>query len=114
MEYVHEHLAEELSLIDLAEPMNLSAFHFARLFKNSLGLSPHQYVLQNTVARAKKLITVFTKPNLTDVGLQVGFYDQAHFTKAFTISLSSSRYTGDTLRYILVSTAVFLGVFLCL
>lgn len=83
VEYVHEHLTEELSLIDLAEPMNLSAFHFARLFKNSLGFSPHQYVLQNRVARAKKLIAVSTKPNLTDVGLQVGFYDQAHFTKAF-------------------------------
>jgi AraC family transcriptional regulator len=83
VEYVHEHLTEELSLINLAEQMNLSAFHFARLFKNLLGLSPHQYVLQNRVARAKKLINVSTKPNLTDVGLQVGFYDQAHFTKAF-------------------------------
>lgn len=83
MEYVHEHLAEELSLIDLAAQMNLSAFHFARLFKNSFGLSPHQYVLQNRVERAKKLIAVSAKPNLTDVGLQVGFYDQAHFTKAF-------------------------------
>ncbi|MBD3882893.1 helix-turn-helix transcriptional regulator [Phormidium tenue FACHB-886] len=83
VEYVHEHLGEELSLVDLAEQMNLSAFHFARLFKNSLGLSPHQYMLQNRVERAKKLITVANKPDLTDIGLQVGFYDQAHFTKAF-------------------------------
>lgn len=83
IEYVHEHLSEEVSLVSLAEQMNLSAFHFARLFKNSLGLSPHQYLLQNRVERAKKLIVIADKPDLTDIGLQVGFYDQAHFTKAF-------------------------------
>jgi AraC family transcriptional regulator len=83
IEYVHEHLSEDLSLVDLAEQMNLSAFYFAHLFKNSLSLSPHQYLLQNRVERAKKLIAIAGKPNLTDIGLQVGFYDQAHFTKAF-------------------------------
>ncbi|MBW4457904.1 MAG: helix-turn-helix transcriptional regulator [Nostoc indistinguendum CM1-VF10] len=49
---------------------------------NPLGLSPHQYVLQNRVERAKKLITVCDS-NLTDIALQVGFYDQTHFGKAF-------------------------------
>ena len=83
IEYVHEHLSDEVSLVALAEQMNLSAFHFAHLFKNSLGLSPHQYLLQNRVERAKKLIAIANKPDLTDIGLQVGFYDQAHFTKAF-------------------------------
>ena len=83
IEYVHEHLSEELSLVDLAQQMNLSAFHFARLFKNSLRLSLHQYLLQTRVEHAKKLIAIAGKPDLTDIGLQVGFYDQAHFTKAF-------------------------------
>lgn len=83
IEYVHEHLSEDLSLVDLAQHMNLSAFHFARLFKNSLGLSPHQYLLQNRVERAKKLIAIAQEPDLTGIGLQVGFYDQAHFTKVF-------------------------------
>jgi AraC family transcriptional regulator len=82
IEYIHANLSEELSLTHLAELLNLSAFHFARLFKNSLGLSPHQYVLQNRVERAKKLITVCDS-NLTDIALQVGFYDQTHFGKAF-------------------------------
>lgn len=83
IEYVHEHLSDELSLVELAKQINLSPFHFARLFKNSLGLSPHQYLLQNRVERAKKLIAIAGKPELVDIGLQVGFYDQAHFTKAF-------------------------------
>ena len=83
IEHVHDCLEEEISLVNLSEQINLSAFHFARLFKNSLGLSPHQYILQSRVERAKKLIAAAAKPNLTDIGLQVGFYDQAHFTKAF-------------------------------
>ncbi|WP_166481929.1 AraC family transcriptional regulator [Scytonema sp. UIC 10036] len=83
IEYIHANLSEELSLTHLAELLNLSVFHFARLFKNSLGLSPHQYVLQNRVERAKKLITVCVDTNLTDIALQVGFYDQTHFGKAF-------------------------------
>lgn len=83
IEYIHTHLSEELTLTDLAEHLSLSVFHFARLFKNSLGLSPHQYVLQNRVERAKRLITVSTRSNLSDIALQVGFYDQTHFGKTF-------------------------------
>ncbi|YAF97960.1 MAG: helix-turn-helix domain-containing protein [Nodularia sp. CChRGM 3473] len=85
IELIHTNLAEELSLSDLAAHLNLSPFHFARLFKSSLGLSPHQYVLQNRVERAKKLIMVSISSglSLTDIALQVGFYDQTHFGKAF-------------------------------
>jgi AraC family transcriptional regulator len=61
----------------------LSAFHFARLFKNTLGLTTHQYVLQNRIERAKNLIVKFSHLNLTEIGLSVGFFDQAHFTKSF-------------------------------
>ncbi|MBD2033934.1 helix-turn-helix transcriptional regulator [Leptolyngbya sp. FACHB-321] len=83
IEYIHERLTHEVSLVELAAQANLSAYHFARLFKHSVGLSPHQYLLQNRVERAKKLIVISAKPSLTAIGLQAGFYDQAHFTKAF-------------------------------
>ena len=83
VEYIHEHLGEELSLTDMAEQLSLSPFHFARLFKNSLGLSPHQYVLQNRIERAKQLITVSGKLSLTEISVRVGFFDQTHFTKVF-------------------------------
>jgi AraC family transcriptional regulator len=53
------------------------------LLKNSLGVSPHQYVLQTRIERAKHLITTPQRLNLAEIGLQVGFYDHAHFTKAF-------------------------------
>jgi AraC family transcriptional regulator len=85
IELIHTNLSEELSLSNLAAHLNLSPFHFARLFKSSLGLSPHQYVLQNRVERAKKLIMVSKSSDLRliDVALQVGFYDQSHLGKAF-------------------------------
>ncbi len=83
IEYIHAHLESTLSLTKLATQLNLSTFHFARLFKKSLGLSPHKYVLQNRVERAKKLITVSPNISLIDIALQAGFYDQTHFGKAF-------------------------------
>ena len=43
MEFIEEHLAEEISLAALAELVNLSLFHFARAFKQSFGVPPHRY-----------------------------------------------------------------------
>lgn len=83
LEFIHANLAEDLSIEEIASQAYLSAFHFARLFKNTLGLTPHQYVLQNRIARAKRLITKSPYMSLTEIGLSVGFFDQAHFTKAF-------------------------------
>lgn len=83
IELIHANLAEDLSIEELARAANLSAFHFARLFKQTLGSTPHQYVLQNRIERAKRLIIGSPRLNLTDIGLSVGFFDQAHFTKAF-------------------------------
>ena len=83
IEYIHAYLDLELSLIELAAQLNLSPFHFARLFKKSLGLSPHKYVMQNRIERAKKLITVASHIPLSDIALQAGFYDQTHFGKTF-------------------------------
>ena len=83
IEYIHAYLDSELSLTELATQLNLSPFHFARLFKKSLGLSLHKYVLQNRIERAKKLITVASDIPLSDIALQAGFYDQTHFGKTF-------------------------------
>ncbi|MBD1853189.1 helix-turn-helix transcriptional regulator [Cyanobacteria bacterium FACHB-502] len=83
IDYIHTHSSEELSLVQLADDLNLSVFHFSRLFKTTIGLSPYQYVLQNRVERAKKLIMISPHPSLTEIALQVGFYDQTHFGKAF-------------------------------
>ena len=55
-EYIHAYLDQEIKLIDLANVASVSQFHFSRLFKQSMGMSPHQYLLQQRVERAKQLL----------------------------------------------------------
>jgi AraC family transcriptional regulator len=83
LEYIHEHLDAELSLDHLAAVAHLSPYHFARLFKNSTGLPPHQYVIARRVERAKELLRGPERPPLAEVATELGFADQSHFTRHF-------------------------------
>lgn len=82
MEFVHSRLHEELSLKAMACSVSLSPFHFSRLFKQSVGLSPYQYVLQQRVEQSKQLLIRGELP-LSAIALKSGFYDQSHFTLHF-------------------------------
>lgn len=82
IDLIHRNLAEGLSLGNLAQAAGLSPYHFARLFKISTGLTPHQYVTRCRVQRAKELL-LRQFSSLTDVALQVGFCDQSHLTRHF-------------------------------
>ena len=55
-DYISDRLEEELSLNELAAIAQLSPYHFSRAFKQSTGISPHQYVIQCRVERAKQLL----------------------------------------------------------
>jgi AraC family transcriptional regulator len=83
LEYIHDHLDAELSLDHLAAVAHLSPYHFARLFKNSTGLPPHQYVIARCVERAKELLRERDRPPLAEVATELGFADQSHFTRHF-------------------------------
>jgi len=82
LEYIEANLSRDIHLKDLSETAGLSAFHFATLFKQSTGLSPHQYILQRRLQLAKKLLRN-PAMSLSDVGLESGFADQSHFTNVF-------------------------------
>lgn len=56
IDYIHEHLERDLSLAELAAVVRLSSYHFARLFKQSTGVSPHQYHIRFRIDRAKQLL----------------------------------------------------------
>ena len=81
--YVDEYLDADLSLEELAGLAHLSPFHFARLFKNSTGLPPHQYVIARRVARAMELLRRRDILLLAEVAVEAGFADQSHFTRHF-------------------------------
>lgn len=80
--YIKAHLAQKLSLVGLAAVAKVSPAHFARLFKSSTGLAPHQYVIQCRMEEAKRLLAE-TEDALSEVGLDVGCTDQSHFTALF-------------------------------
>jgi len=81
-EYIHAHLDQNVALADLAEVANLSEFHFARLFKQTTGLPPYQFVIHQRVERAKRLITAGRLP-LSQIAVEVGFSDQSQLNRHF-------------------------------
>jgi AraC family transcriptional regulator len=83
IEYIEEHLDTEISLEDLASCVHLSSYHFARLFKASTGLPPHQYVITRRIERAKQLLRGGDDLSLAQVAARTGFWDQGHFTRHF-------------------------------
>lgn len=79
---VQDHLGEEMPVERLAREVNLSAAHFARLFKHSTGLTPHDYVLRSRLSRAKQLLAGGAT-SLVETASLAGFCDQAHMTRGF-------------------------------
>jgi AraC family transcriptional regulator len=83
VEYVEEQLDAGLSLEQMAAAACLSPYHFARQFKATTGLPPHQYVIARRVERAKQLLQAGTGLSLAEVAAGVGFSDQSQFTRHF-------------------------------
>ena len=80
-----ERLGETIEVSDLARACALSRSHFSRAFKCNTGLSPQDWIRQQRIARAKQLIQN-TDRSLTQISLECGFCDQAHFCHIFTRS----------------------------
>jgi AraC family transcriptional regulator len=81
-DYVDDNLSGDLSLAEIAAAAHLSPFHFARAFKRSTGLSPHQYVMRRRIERARELL-VGTELSVGVVARRVGFSSPSHFTQQF-------------------------------
>jgi AraC family transcriptional regulator len=81
-DYVHVNLAENLSIDCLAQVVQLSLGYFATLFRRTFGLTPHQYVVQQRIERARNLLRYSDLPILA-IAHQVGFQTQSHFTRLF-------------------------------
>ena len=82
LDYIDAHLSREITLADLAKLVGMSQFHFGRLFKQSLGLSPYQYLLQQRVERAKQLLKQTDNP-VAAIALDCGFNSHSHLGRKF-------------------------------
>ena len=81
-DWMAQHIAEDLKLDQLAAQVGLSKFHFDRLFKRAIGLSPSQYQIDLRMNEARRLLRE-TKKSILDVALDVGYTNPSHFAKLF-------------------------------
>ncbi|GHO45716.1 AraC family transcriptional regulator [Ktedonospora formicarum] len=91
IDFAQDHLSQDLSLEALAKQAGFSAYHFARLFRQTTGESPHQFVLRQRIERAQGLLKERDLP-LAHVALESGFANQSHLNQVF------KRYLGLTPR----------------
>ncbi|NJP20220.1 MAG: helix-turn-helix transcriptional regulator [Hydrococcus sp. CRU_1_1] len=82
IDYINAHLDRDLSLHELAAIVQISSHYFVQLFKQSTGITPHQYVIQCRIERAKQLL-MKRGAIVADVARIVGFVDQSHFHRHF-------------------------------
>lgn len=80
--YIDAHLHQELKLADLASLLGISEFHFSHRFKQVLGTTPHQYLLQQRIERAKQLLKQRDR-SIADIALTCGFNSHSHLSKQF-------------------------------
>jgi AraC family transcriptional regulator len=82
IDYIKVNLAQDLSILDLASLTSMSESHFSRSFKQSVGIAPYQYLMQQRVERAKQLLKQ-QAISISDIALDCGFANQTHLTKVF-------------------------------
>lgn len=80
--YINENLDHNLTLAEVAASVQMSPHYFASLFKQSTGLTPHQYVMKCRIDKAKQLL-LKRELTLVEICQQVGFQSQSHFTRVF-------------------------------
>lgn len=80
--YIREHYAEPLSVARLAQSVNLSQYYFTRQFKKIMLTSPHSYLLNYRLDRAKKML-VYTDEKIDAIAEQTGFLSSSYFVRAF-------------------------------
>jgi len=82
IEFMHDNYSGGLSLEEIASAAYLSEYHFARLFKEIIGVTPHLYLANLRLERARKLLAETELP-ISEVASMVGYHSQSHFTKIF-------------------------------
>lgn len=80
-QYLEDHYDQNISIKQLAQRVNLSPYHFIRVFREVTGLTPHAYLTQFRIEQAKKLLTA-TQP-IAAVAVETGFVDQSHLNRHF-------------------------------
>lgn len=82
-DFMEAHLADKIVLDDLACTLNLDRFRFLKLFKRTVGMTPHAWLLRLRLEKAIEMLKTHGGESIAEVAQAVGFFDQSHFTRAF-------------------------------
>jgi AraC-like DNA-binding protein len=85
MDFIHAYYTRKIELKELADVSQLSPFHLNRMFAREVGLPPHRYLINLRLNKSRELLK--SQRSITDVALQVGFYDQSHYIRNFKLYL---------------------------
>jgi AraC-like DNA-binding protein len=82
LQYIDNHLSEELNNSVLARQTHMSLSHFVRMFRSAIGQSPAEYVVHRRISRAAEDL-LFTKAKIDEIASQCGFANRFHFSRQF-------------------------------
>jgi len=82
IEYIHERIDEDMSVMQLAETVKLSPAYFSQMFQRSTGYAPHQFVVRTRIQRAKEML-VASERKIIEVAIACGFETPQHFARVF-------------------------------
>ena len=88
-DYINDNLGEDLTLGSISETLSMSPFHFAHVFKETVGVTPHRYIIQSRMEKARSLLRE-TDLSITQIAHQVGYASQSHFTTVFRKSIGQT------------------------
>lgn len=83
LDFIAAHFNDDLSIAELARECGLSSGYFSRAFRQTTGVTPHQWLMRRRVERARQLL-LGDGLGLADIALVCGFVDQSHFSRVFT------------------------------
>lgn len=80
--FINEHFREEISLDEMAQTVNLSPYHFTRIFARKTGFTPYQYLI-NTRISAAKFMLKSSEASVKDIAFSIGFHSESNFCSTF-------------------------------
>ena len=98
-QYIKENADKDLTLTALAAVVNMSPYHFARLFRHSTGVPPHRFVVRQRIARARAFLAT-EELSIAQISGMVGFRTPSHFATVFrrVLGITPGAYRTASLR----------------
>jgi AraC family transcriptional regulator len=82
IEYIQTFFSANITIDDICGEINVSPFHFIRTFKQKIGVSPHQYLLNIRIEKAKELLCM-RQHSVAETAMLCGFLSLPHFSSTF-------------------------------